>query len=114
MKSVESAPRPTELQFQILNVMMDDAEDVEQIYLAANRRSLETGSIQPEYPLGEIVDELGALLRRGYVEAPKFCNESSLPQPPDSSLLHHYWFSPTEKGKQVWEAYRASPPGVQG
>jgi hypothetical protein len=30
----------TELQFQILNAMMDDAEDIEQIYLAANIRAL--------------------------------------------------------------------------
>jgi hypothetical protein len=101
----------TELQFQILNAMMDDAEDVEQIYLAANRSSLEAGSIQPEHALRAIIDELNSLLRGCYVEAPKFCNRSSLPQPPDPALLHHYWFCPTEKGRQEWAAY--SRTGVQ-
>ena len=95
----------TELQFQVLNATMDDAEDVEQIYLAVNRRSLQAGSIQPEYPLREIVDGLDLLLKDGYLDAPKFCNETSLPMPPDRSLLHHYWFRPTEKGKQAWRAY---------
>ena len=77
----------TELQFQVLNATMDDAEDVEQIYLAVNRRSLQAGSIQPEYPLREIVDGLDLLLKDGYLDAPKFCNETSLPMPPDRSLL---------------------------
>jgi hypothetical protein len=113
MTLVDGAPRLTELQFQILNAMMDDAEDLEQIYLAANRSSLEAGSIQPEHPLRDIIDELNSLLKGAYVEAPKSCN-TSLPLPPDSSLLHHYWFSPTEKGKQAWKAYKASPSGPQG
>jgi len=113
MMPVENLPRLTELQFQILNAVMDDAEDVEQIYLAVNSSSLETGSIQPEHPLRDIIDELNSLLKKGYVEAPRFCNTSSLPQPPDSSMLHHYWFSPTEKGKRAREAYKVSPSGVQ-
>ena len=109
MMSIKSSPRLTELQFQVLNAMMDDAEDVEQIYLAVNRNFLESGSIQPEHPLRDIIDELKSLLLGGYLQAPKSCNPHT-PQPPDISLLHHYWFSPTEKGKQAWEAHRVSSP----
>jgi len=87
---------------------MDDAEDFEQIYLVVNRPSLRAESLQPEYPLRDVVDELNSLLKNGFLEAPKFCNESSLPMPPDRSLLHHYWFGPTESGKQAWEGHRAS------
>jgi hypothetical protein len=112
MTHLESAPRLTELQFLILNEMMDDAEDVEQIYLAVNGNSLEAGSLEPAHPLRAIIDEVSSLFKERYVEAPRFCN-SSLPQPLDSSLLHHYWFSPTEKGKQAWKAYKVSPHGNQ-
>jgi hypothetical protein len=107
MTPIESAPRLTELQFQIINAMMDDAEDIERIYLAINWKAIEAGSIQPEHSLSQIIDELSPLLRSGYVEAPKYCNPS-LPLPPNISLLHHYWFGPTEKGKQAWEAYKVS------
>jgi len=110
MAPFKSRPRLRDLQFEILNAMMDDPEDVEQIYLAANRNSFNARSIQPEHPLRDIIDMLNSLLKGGYIEAPNFCNKSSLPQPPETSLLHHYWFSPTEKGKQAWEAYRVFQP----
>jgi hypothetical protein len=113
MTHLESAPRLTELQILILNAMMDDAEDVEQLYLAVNRSSLEAGSLEPAHPLRAIIDELNSLFKESYVEAPRFCN-SGLPEPLDSSLLHHYWFSPSEKGKQAWKAYNVAPPGNQG
>lgn len=112
MTHLESAPRLTELQFLILNAMMDDVEDVEQIYLAANGVRLRR-DLEPAHPLRAIVDELSSLFKEKYVEAPRFCN-SGLPQPLDSSLLQHYWFSPTEKGKQAWKACKVSPPGHQG
>ena len=112
MTPVESS-RLTELQFQILNAMMDDPEDVEQIYLAVNRCFLDAGSREPVHSLRDIIDELRGLLSGGYLETPKFCNPHT-PQPPDSSLLHDYWFGPTKKGKDAWGAYRASLPGVQG
>lgn len=103
--------RLTELQFQILNAMMDDPEDVEQIYLAVNRSFLEAGSTAPVHSLRDVIDHISGLLSGGYLEAPKFCNPHT-PHPPDSSLLHHYWFGPTKQGKHAWEAYRVSLPGV--
>jgi hypothetical protein len=109
---VESS-RLTELQFQILNATLDDPEDIEQIYLAVNRGFLDPGYIQPKHSLRDVVDEVRSLLLGGYLEAPKFCNPLT-PQPPDSSLLHHYWFGPTEKGKHAWEAYRVSLQDVRG
>ncbi len=111
MTPIESAGRPTELQFQILNAMMDDAEDVERIYLAVNWNAIEAGTMQPDYSLKQVIEELNVLLRVGYVEAPMYCNPNR-PLPPESFALHHYWFGPTEKGQQAWQAYKASPPGV--
>ena len=87
---------------------MDDAENVEQIYVAANWSSMEAGSKQPEHSLRDVLDGLNSLLKRGYAEAPAFCN-SNMPQPPDSSQLHRYWFCPTAKGRQAWETYSAAP-----
>src|SRR5277367_6611512 len=94
----ESPLRLSELQFQILNATMDDAEDLEQIYLAINPGVIESGTLQPQYSLRSVVDELDSLLNKGYLEAPLFCNPS-LPQPPDRSRIHHYWFALTDEGK---------------
>lgn len=108
----EVVPRLTPLQFQILDALMDDAESVEQIFLAANWKWLEAGSEKPRTTMKAIIDELKFLLKSGYAEAPRFCNPN-LPQPLDGARLQDYWFGLTEKGRQAWEAYKASVRGVK-
>ncbi len=92
----------TELQFVILDGMADDYEDIEQLYLYAKRDLAED---KHQYPLREIVDEIGRLLREGYIEA-KYSNNKELAplQPLDFTALHHYWFGATEKGTEAWKA----------
>jgi len=96
----------TELQFQILNAMMDDAEDIEQIYLAANIRAFETFPRQPQFPLRGIIDEVKQLLEQDYIKA-EFTNDEMLA--PLSkivpAMLHYYWLSPTTKGLQAWKQH---------
>ncbi len=68
----------TEIQFTILDLMADDYEDIEQLYLQANRgpaRKAETSvelprlSLQVRFPLHDIVDGVATLVREGYIEA---------------------------------------------
>jgi hypothetical protein len=104
----EDMPSLTELQFLTLDVMMDDAEDVEQVYLAINRDCLP----QPRFSLGEIIDVIRLMVDKGYIK-PDYTNDARL-APLESlnvSLLHHYWFSPTQKGKQAWEAQQSQSAG---
>jgi hypothetical protein len=93
-----------ELRFQILDAMVDDCEDVEQVYHCVNRGRLETQG-QPQFFLREIIDEMKLMLEEGYIK-PDFSNDEK--QAPvglvNLSLFHHYWFSPTAKGKEVWAA----------
>jgi len=98
------ATRTAELRFHILNVMMDDSEDVEQVYLSVNRDRFETDR-QPEFYLREIIDEMKSMLEEGYIKT-EFSNDEKLAPLGDtnSSLSHHYWFAPTQKGKEVWAA----------
>jgi hypothetical protein len=101
-------PSLTKLQFNTLNTMMDDAEDVEQVYLAVNWDCLP----HPRFSLGEIIDVIRLMVDEGYIKA-DYTNDARL-APLESlnvSLLHHYWFSPTEKGKQAWEAHRSHSTG---
>ena len=98
----------THLQFEILNAMMDDSEDVEQIYLAVNRKVLEmSGEIscgQPKYQLVLVIDEIGRLLEGGLLEARISWDESVAPlDPVNQAKFHYYWFGPTEKGKAEWK-----------
>src|SRR6267142_2077068 len=81
----ESATKLTELQFAILNGMADDYEDVEQLYLNANREfaeeklssvQLPRTLVQVRFPLRDIVDETN-MLREGYIEA-KYSNDEGL------------------------------------
>lgn len=59
----------TQLQFEILNAMMDDYEDVEQVYLTINREFLalsgEPNYGQPKYQLVHVMDEIRGLLEGG-------------------------------------------------
>jgi hypothetical protein len=47
-----------ELRFHILDLMMDDAEDVEQLCLSANRDKLLGPPQQPSFTRREIIDEI--------------------------------------------------------
>jgi hypothetical protein len=101
-------PPITKLQFHTLNAMMDDAEDVEQLYLAVTRDCL----LQPRFSLGVIIDVIRLMVDEGYIKA-NYTNDARL-APLESlnvSLLHHYWFSPTQKGKQSWEAHQSHSAG---
>jgi hypothetical protein len=59
-----------ELRFHIPDLMMDDAEDVEQLCLSANRDKLLKGPPQqPRFTLREIIDEMKVMLEEGYIKA---------------------------------------------
>jgi hypothetical protein len=91
------------LRFHILDVMMDDAEDVEQVYLSANRDGLLKEPLQPRFALRDIIDEMKLMLGEGYIKAHYSNDEKQAPLNNTNLLLfHHYWFSPTESGKEVW------------
>lgn len=112
----ESETKLTELQFTILNGMADDYEDVEQLYLYANREvaqekkeadvQLPNMVLPVRFPLRDIVDEIANLLREGYIEA-KYSNDEQLAplSPVDFTSLHHYWFGSTKRGQRAWEAH---------
>lgn len=81
-----SKTKMTELQFTLLDGMADDYEDVEQLYLYANREfAAETEAniqfprmlIQVRFPLRDIVDEIANMLRQGFIEA-KYSNDEEL------------------------------------
>jgi hypothetical protein len=47
------------------------------------------------------------MLRDGYVFAKYSNNEEVAPLESLSfSVLHHYWFGPTQKGTEAWSAYK--------
>lgn len=110
------------LQFTILDGMADDYEDLEQLYLYANRRFSEEVQasiqfprmlVQVRFPLRDLIDEIACLLSEGHIKV-KYSNddrgalfdEQGAPlRPLDLSALHHYWFGATEKGTRAWKAY---------
>jgi hypothetical protein len=108
----------TELQFTILNGMADDYEDVEQLYLYANRE-LEAATLasiqfplillQVRFPLRIVIEEIVNMLREGYIVA-KYSNDEQMAplQPLNLSALHHYWFGASDSGAQFWKAYSAA------
>jgi hypothetical protein len=94
--------------------MADDYEDIEQLYLYANRAIVEDGvdnlQVPPifsqiRFPLRDLVDEVANLLREGYVE-PKYSNDEELAplHPVNPNVLHHYWFGPTDNGNRAFSA----------
>jgi hypothetical protein len=94
-----------DLRFHILDAMVDDCEDVEQVYLCLNRGRFGMPP-QPQFFLREIIDEMKLMLEEGYIKADHSNHEQLAPPGAvNSSLFHHYWFSPTEKGKEVWAAH---------
>src|SRR5690242_5078287 len=117
----DSEAKLTDLQFTILDGMADDYEDLEQLYLYANREFAEESQatvefprmvIQVRSPLREIVDEIANMLDEGLIHA-RYSNDEKLAplQPLDFTLLHHYWFGPTDKGTKAWKANRSDKTG---
>jgi len=113
----KSATNLTELQFTILDGMADDFENIEQLYLCANRAFTEEKRLSIEhpqivlrvrFPLHEIIDEIAYMLREGYIHA-KYSSDEQLASLGhlNFSALHHYWFGATERGAQAWKAYPA-------
>jgi hypothetical protein len=95
-----------ELRFNILNSMMDDAEDIEQIYLSTNRDEFSKEPRQPRFSLREIIDEMKFMLREGYIKADISNDEKQAPLGDVNLMLfHHYWFSPTKTGKEAWQLW---------
>jgi len=110
-----------ELQLTILDGMADDYEDIEQIYLYANRDFSEEEAniqyprmlVQVRFPLRDLIDEIRTLLEEGYIEVKYSNGEQGAPfnepgkpiRPVDFTELHHYWFDATEKGKHAWKAH---------
>jgi hypothetical protein len=104
----------TELQLTILNGMADDYEDVEQLYLYANRIRADDEHANIQFPrmlvelivhLRDLVDEITNMLHEGYIEA-KYSNDEEVAplNPVNLALLHHYWFGATDKGAELWKA----------
>jgi hypothetical protein len=101
----KSAVEVAELRYHILNAMMDDSEDVEQVYLFVNESRFGAG-VQPKFCLREIIDEMKSLLEEGFIKA-DYSSDEKLASLGEVNLLlfHHYWFSPTKLGKEIWAAH---------
>lgn len=105
----KSAAETAELRFHILNSMMDDAENVEQVYLSVNKNNFlkEPFQFQPKYLLQEIIDEMKSMLEECFIRAHFSNDEHQAPlENVNLCLFHHYWFSPTETGKGIWKKRR--------
>ena len=112
----------TQLQFAILDRMADDYENIEQLYLYANRDFAEETRLLIEsprmilrdlHPLDTLIDEIAAMLREGYIEVKYSNDEQCAPlNPLNSTLLHHYLFGATKKVMQAWEARRQATPDI--
>ncbi|HEV2114405.1 MAG TPA: hypothetical protein VGR48_00170 [Terriglobales bacterium] len=113
-----SKSKLTELQFTILDGMADDWEDLEQLYLYANREWAEERKANVHYPhmllqvrflLRDIMGEMRNMLREGLIEA-KVSNDKELAplrRPIDFTAFYDYWFGPTAKGIEAWKTYSA-------
>jgi hypothetical protein len=110
----------TALQFAILDGMADDYEDLEQLYLSANREFSEEEQqniwfprmlVQVRFPLRDLIDEIGSMLSEGYIKVKYSSDDRGSPFDeqgvPDLAALHHYWFGATEKGTRAWKAHLA-------
>src|SRR5262249_17734510 len=116
----DTEPELSELQLRILDGMADDYEDIEQLYLYANRKfsEEETKSVgcpsmilRVDFPLREIVDEVRDMINSGFLEVKYSNDERFAPLSPlNLELLHHYWFGPTERGKQAWKTWSKNQP----
>jgi hypothetical protein len=111
----ESKCTLTELQFTILDCVADDYEDLEQLYLCANREFEEQRKanihyphmlLQLRFPLRDMVTEIRNMLHEGLIEV-KSSNDKDLAPlcSIDFTALHHYWFGATVRRTQAWKAY---------
>ena len=93
----------TQIQFGVLDGIMDDAEDVEQLYLG----------LHEQFTLHEVIDAVTLLLRDGMIEV-KYTNDERIApvKPINLATIHHYWFGPTAKGKAAWQQKRADYGGM--
>ncbi len=89
----------TQLQYGVLDSMMDDAEDVEQLYLG----------LRDQFTLREVIDAVTSLLANEMIEV-KYTNDERIApvSPINPAMIHHYWFNPTAKGKAAWEAFASA------
>jgi hypothetical protein len=102
-----SASHPERLKLLILKAMMDDAEDIEQIYLSINGSYIKK-KITPDFPLREIIDGINLLLDGGFVAARRSDDHIKAPLDKiDSGMLHYYYFSPTKAGHAFWDENKA-------
>jgi hypothetical protein len=94
-----------ELRFHILDLMMDTLKMSSNcISRQTGMNSLKAPPQQPRFALREIIDEMKVMVEEGYIKA-HFSNDEKQ-APLDNinfSLFHHYWFSPTETGKEAWQ-----------
>jgi hypothetical protein len=96
----------SELQFEVLNTMADDYEDIEQIYISANKLLLDERRPAIRFPLSVLIDEVNAMLAAGLIEAKISSDERLAPLDTiNPGALHHYWFCPTESGRRAWKAH---------
>jgi hypothetical protein len=112
----------TDLQYLILDGMADDYENLEQLYLYANRDLEKEERLGVEFPLKihrdlhalhTVIDEVAAMLNEGYIEVKYSNDENFAPlEPLNFTLLHHYWFGPTAKGLRAWETRRQAASGA--
>jgi len=94
----------------LLDSMMDDAEDVEQLYLAVNRSTCAIGPCQPRFLLRYLIDEISCMLEGGIIESKYSNDEANAPLDSiNASLLHQYWFSPARAGMELWRRARGMP-----
>jgi len=86
----------TQLQYQVLDSMMDDAEDVEQLYLG----------VRDQFALRDVIDAVNGLLLEGLIEIRYTNDEATAPlNPINHAMIHHYWFGPTSAGKSAWQSF---------
>lgn len=87
---------------------MDDAEDIEQIYLSINGSYIKK-KITPDFPLREIIDGINLLLSQGYVAARRSDDQIKAPlDKVDPGMLHYYYFAPTAAGRAFWDENKAA------
>jgi hypothetical protein len=112
----DSQTKLTQIQFTILDGLADDYENVEQLYLYANGEYVAGAQaeghcprvvIEVRFPLRDLLDGIGEMLRAGYI-AVQYSDDERVARvrPVDFSALHYYWFGVTEAGKREWIAYR--------
>jgi hypothetical protein len=105
-----TAPHPVD--WEILNATADDAENLEQIYLAVcfetleadGRHSLTCRRVRPAVSLQEIADRVRGLVERGLLTAVSDEEGGQPPPADDLSGVWRAWFAMTPEGRRLWAA----------